>query len=60
MTTSEARKRQEEHDAAVLREAERLSRHGRALSALRCVYPTADWLEASALLDALEDQDLLK
>lgn len=33
-------------------------RHGRALAALRKVYPTADWLEADALLDALEDEGL--
>lgn len=35
------------------------SREGRALAALQRVYPSAERQEASALLDALEDEGLL-
>lgn len=58
-TNSEARKSRESQPLAVLREADRLAVEGRVLSALQRVYPTADWLDGSALKDALEDEGLL-
>lgn len=55
-SNSEARKSRE---AEMLAEAGRLAVEGRVLSALQRVYPTAEWLEGSALRDALEDEGLL-
>ena len=59
--TSEARKRRE---AALFGEpqwapSEADLRESRALAALQRVYPSADRQEASALLDALEDEGLV-
>lgn len=55
-TTSEGRKR---HEAAMLREAERLGLTDRIWTALRRVYGDAEHAEAVALRDALEDEQVI-
>ena len=59
MTNSEARKRREALWAEPQWAPSDNDREDKALAALQRVYPTAERLEAAALLDALADEGLI-